>query len=283
MLSLKAQAVDSVDVHLKNKLTSWLTTNTRVASFMKFDGKNGWTTWDAQWKKQLEDDFVNLWLGRDVQNIADPMVNHVDYKKTVPSDMQDWPLSEYYNSDAWRFYVALIANSLVVEIRKDVNWSVINYTDVALDGLFNGKYIFERPFYWTYFYTRPDSYTSTVTTFVPTTPMRANRFNKENNILAASPIETVGNALQWARLNLRHFSFAPEDTTWKEAFWAHWGPNGMPSPILYAMNGTRRDGEITIEHHTAGCGGTTGFLMCSLRAYNIPVTNADYAIYDASH
>jgi hypothetical protein len=92
-------------------------------------------------------------------------------------------------------------------------------------------------------------------------------------LVGASRSATIGNVLEWMRYNLTHFYGTSEDPN--EDFgtdFAVWQYRGY-SPISQIVAGTvdSRYPALGVQHWTAGCHGSIGFLNAALRVLNIPV------------
>jgi hypothetical protein len=98
------------------------------------------------------------------------------------------------------------------------------------------------------------------------------KFLKTNNLIGTTRIDTIGRVLDWARSNLWHFNgtFTPQNFYYN---WQYWG---YP-PVSRVIAGTPDlDPQYTAlasppHHWTAGCWGTSAFLLWVLRVVNIPV------------
>jgi hypothetical protein len=166
--------------------------------------------------------------------------------------------------DAFALHVSLVANSLVAEIGRRVPWSITGYADAALAALLDGRNTYARSS------NGQDAYTI-LRTSVPAPPERCLEFLRSNQMIAADRRTTIVHVLSWCR-DLWHFTGGNAARNNEE----HWHYRGMP-PASRVMSGTTYTGtgfgtKIDLRRHfTAGCWGTTGFLISLLRTVNIPV------------
>jgi hypothetical protein len=87
-------------------------------------------------------------------------------------------------------------------------------------------------------------------------------------LIGATRIETIGNVLQWMRLNMSHFfgpaTFGNYDAVWQYRGWV---------PLSKIVDGTvdANNPAFGVMHWTAGCHGSVAFLHEVLRVVNVPV------------
>jgi hypothetical protein len=109
---------------------------------------------------------------------------------------------------------------------------------------------------------------------VPAPPDVTLAFLNCNGLIGNTRIKTIARVLDWCRNEMQHFSGSSNTST----MIAHWGYAGYP-PVSRVIQGTTSTihPELGVQHWTAGCGGTTNFLINIFRSVNIPVdvTNAD--------
>ena len=163
---------------------------------------------------------------------------------------------------AWNYYIGHVAQSLVVEADKRVNWSLMDQTNEEKTILLDGRSFFNRRNDNTYNIDR-----SNIGGVTYGNPSRLYRFLEDNNLIASNHFNTIANVIGWSR-ELVHFTGANEAANVFDQ-WQYWG---LP-PIERVINGTVKtsspgDG---VKRRTGGCRGTTGFLRALLRIVNIPV------------
>jgi hypothetical protein len=180
-------------------------------------------------------------------------------------------------TQAWPLFLAQVAHSLAVEIRGWVPWTLRSYEQETLWELLSGVEMFT--------YDTDDGGAndsdypgyvlggrSSLEGATPSHPTFTFSFLKQNNLIASTPVGTVGRVLNWCRWNLSHYlgAFGPQNAEY------HWQYRGDP-PVRRILEGTLLlDPKYaasfpTPQHWTAGCGGTSAFLRSLLRAVNIPV------------
>jgi hypothetical protein len=161
---------------------------------------------------------------------------------------------------AWNYYVAHVAQSLVIEADRRVAWSVQSYSAEERELLFSSRSMF---------YLTPRGYAIQFEHGVatPGDPFRTYEFLLRESLLRTNRLATVGAVLDWCRANLVHFTGGWES----DNVFDQWQYRGFP-PVERIIAGTPRtsnpgEGE---RHRTGGCWGTTGFLRAVLRTVNIP-------------
>ena len=206
---------------------------------------------------------------------------------------------EYFPEDAKAAFMAYAANSLSVEIRGLVQWSLLDggmYGEEELAVLLDSRKFFNRQSDGNYKVSNVQ-HGGMSTMSAPETALAflrgmdlpyadANPYFCRNHtlddcdavILSDTTAETIGNTIHWFRLNVIHFM----GHWWYGNAEAHWQYRGY-TPAVRLMTGTQRTEYISegdrydtrpderIIPRTAGCWGTTGFMRTVLRAVNIPV------------
>lgn len=158
---------------------------------------------------------------------------------------------------AWEYFLAYVAQSLVVEIAGLAPWSLRSYPADQLKRLLTTTGLFE--------------YLQNVNKYLlsngatPGDPVRIYQFLSSNSFIGLNRRETIGRLLNWCRSNMRHF-LGGFDTAGAQA---HWQYNGYP-PVERVISGTTHP-QYGFAHWTAGCWGTSSFLKTVLRTVNIPV------------
>ena len=220
-------------------------------------GGQAYAIWPEPYKARLRAAFALAWDGK-ASGLVDPPPDAAVYGDT------DYPVTAVSGGNAFALHVALVANSLVAEIGRRVPWSVAGYSDAALAALFDGRQTYARSS------KGQDSHTI-LRVSVPAPPETCLEFLRSSKMIGADRRATIVHVLSWCR-NLWHFTGANAAKNNEE----HWHYRGMP-PASRLITGTTYTGtgfgtKIDLRRHfTAGCWGTTGFLISLLRTVNIPV------------
>jgi hypothetical protein len=143
-----------------------------------------------------------------------------------------------------------------------VPWSIKDLSAAGLAHLFNSK----EMFHWD---PLADGFEikSEHGDVLPSAPNDESRF-MFGGIVGGDSRTTIKNLLDWCRSNLTHFLGAFNAANCTD----QWQYRGFP-PVNRIIQGTvitSRPGS-GVQHLTAGCWGTTGFLRAVLRTVNIPV------------
>ncbi len=180
---------------------------------------------------------------------------------------------------AWKYFLAFIALSLVNDLENRLNWSITDtteYTEIQIRYIFDSRYYYfynETTNEYQFIYIRndpqPDIESSRNNGYATIgDPVRIYNYLFTNGIIGATQEETIGRMMGWCRENMRHYTYAstPDNLI------KHWQYDGFP-PVERVLNGTIHQDRPTegIQHFTAGCWGTTGFLKIVMRTVNIPV------------
>jgi hypothetical protein len=241
-------------------LDPWLNAHGNVGRALVWDfgkGRQPYATWPEPAKARLRAAFALAWNGKP-SGLVDPPPNVRAYKD------KDFPVTALSDANAFALYLALAGNSLAQEIGHRLPWSVTGYSDPALAMLFDGRETYFRRF------NGEDGY-AILYHSVPAPPETCLAFLRSNKMIGADRRATIVHVLSWCR-NLWHFLGANAAKNNED----HWHYRGMP-PASRLMSGTIYlgagfgPGEDRRRHFTAGCWGTTGFLISLLRTVNIPV------------
>ena len=200
----------------------------------------------------------------------------------------------YDSGLAWRYFVAYVAQSLAVEIERQVLWSLETYDEDALHWLFHSNSLFsphrgltlgeledggpEGHVIWSRQHVdwniRSTNEYPAHGCATPGDPARI--FNLLRGMDALSPTrrETIVGVLDWCSPRLRHHGrTGVEGISEPERLWRHWQYEGW-APVERTLAGTELhyDDDIRFRGHwTYGCWGTTALLRTLLRTANIPV------------
>ncbi|GAA4466657.1 hypothetical protein GCM10023189_49120 [Nibrella saemangeumensis] len=241
-------------------LDAWLTANGSVAASIIWEdaaGAQPWTAWDASRKTQLREAF-QLARHRGTIAVADVPENRLtltddESAKTILSQ-----------ADAWAYYKASVAQSLAVEIDRQVSWSVTGYSAAQLAQLFDSRALFR------WHSAAPAGYQlkSGLGHILPAPPVKNYEFLGVQGLIGFTRLETIIRVLDWCRANLIHYegSFTAANVE------DQWQYRGYP-PMTRVLAGTKRLSQPNgpVKNRTAGCWGTTGLLRTLLRVVNIPV------------
>lgn len=241
-------------------LRAWLAEHARVCNAIIWQDSGGLKSFTS-WPQNLQQDLfaaVDLYLGGGA-----PAVNPVPPNVLTFAD-DAVPDTALAPQDAWQVYCAYTAHSLVMDISGQFTWHLDDYADEDLLRLLssdtmmhlvNGNY-------------HLDPYRFRVT---PGPPEVALALLVSNGLIVDRRDDSTGLILQWCRDNLSHFTGEATAAN-MEAIWQY---RGWP-PMTAILNGTSDSNhpEFGVQHWTAGCWGTTGFLRALLRAANVPCWSA---------
>lgn len=243
-------------------LEEWLEENSNIAEAIVWEefGEEAinYTEWDEDQKKDLADIFEKVWNSETIFK-EDPIPNN----KKLKND--DAIVQALDKSNAWTMFLAYIAQSLMLEIKEELDWSITDYSEKGLFQLFNSSSLFE----FDYGSEENEYFIERDTHAMPCEPKTAYNFLVENEILKSDRISTIEALLEWCRTNLLHCSGGIGEV---EPYYDQWQYKGLP-PIIKVIEGTKTLSEPSAgkRHLTAGCWGTSGFLRIVLWTVNIPV------------
>lgn len=203
--------------------------------------------WPATWKEELKQFFNLLWAGQPLA-LTDP-----------PANLCDPSLNEtlFSAEDARHLFLALVAQSLVVEIGQRVPWSIEQDSDASFAALFSPTAMFQ-------FDRRTELYRVNWSG-IAAPPDVASHFLHAQALIGPTRRSTIERLLQWCTARLVHFTGNTSNANLEQ----QWQYYGEP-PMSRIISGTVAPGQ-PIHHITAGCWGTTAFLIAMLRIVNIPV------------
>ncbi len=239
---------------------AWLAGHARVCDAILWQDSGGvrpFTSWPGSRQQDLSA-AVNLYLDGGA-----PAVNPVPPNVVVLADGAA-PDTAFSAPDGWQVYRAWTAHSLAMDICGRFTWRLDDYADedllrllssAPMFHLVNGKY-------------HLDSSRFRVT---PGPPDVALAFLAGNGLIVDRRDDSTGLILEWCRDYLTHFAGAATAAD-MEAVWQY---RGWP-PMTAILDGTvdSRQPALGVQHWTAGCWGTTGFLRAVLRAANVPCWSA---------
>jgi hypothetical protein len=281
--------VRNMPAHLPYLLDCWLEFNPNVASAIRWDVGGqllvAWTAWPEERKAALRDAFRNamLWHANGLVDYQGPTFNEPIENQEAPFFAQQPIVRTALDEDtqAWPLYVATTGHILAAEIFGYVPWTIRDMSQESLTALLSGA----GPGDYAQFYRDFNDGTYYDTIYpgfgvwgesTPAHPAYTYKFLVDNNLIGATQTETIERVLDWARWNLWHFG---GNYTWDNVFhtWGYYGD----VPVARVIEGTvlthpyyqQSDHPWGKEPHhwTAGCYGTSRFLVNVLRLANIPV------------
>ncbi len=241
------------------ELNDWLNRHTYIRDFINFQLPNGgihnYRNWTATEKNELKTYYYKILRNRNTGVSETPQLSSVSAGGENAS-------TNMSRSTAWNYYLAFIAQSLVVEADRRVNWSVRNLSNAEKELIFDSRNLFQ----WN---NGKNAYIIPFDLGVvsPGDPFKIYQFLTSNNLIGYNHLQTVIRLVDWSR-RLSHFSGGWDS----DNVFDQWQYRGFP-PIERVINGTLKtsnpgDG---VKKRTGGCWGTTGFFRMCLRTINIPV------------
>jgi hypothetical protein len=263
-------------------LSHWLSQNASVRLMIQWEDSNGKVTafpqWTAGMQSTLFSAFNSAYLGASnnlpliASNIAAPSLvgNPWNYPTVISS------------YDAWNLYISYVANSLAVELRGDVPWSILAMSNESLQILFDSRQFF----IWNSIVGGYDCCATTnLNCCVPAPAAYVyQEFLNSNGIPNPTHItrpQTLANGnsamtdafarlLSWCGDKLCHY-FGVGDLENMQATWQYPGVPPVASIISGTFNTNPSSNFPTKMHWTYGCHGTSSFLQSVSRAMNIAV------------
>ena len=255
-------------------LESWLGDNPNIANAIKWQFDNGeiksYPDWNNTTKYLLKMSFESAWFGQTYENLLLPdlLPNYAD----LEDDQQVFTVTA--GVFACHLFLAYLAVSLAGAVKE--TWPINTYITEELENLLDGTQMFQfisniNDEYVGGYLFKAESFGLAI----PSPPSFITIFLVENNLYTLDRLKMIYNIINWCRENLKHyFSTAnPASTAVMEAHWQYRGD----TPVIKMIEGTICDylPELNVQHYTAGCSGTTGFLRSICRTLNIPV-KAEY-------
>jgi hypothetical protein len=250
-------------------LDRWINKRTYIRDFINFELPNGavhnYKNWTTSEKKELSNYYNKVLRNRNTGVFETPQLTTIPSgNATVSTNMN--------RSTAWNYYLAFIAQSLVVEADMRVRWTVKDLNDEGKQLIFDSRNLFR----WS---SGNNAYNIPFSLGVvsPGDPFKIYTFLQSNNLIGSTHLKTVTRLIDWCR-QLVHFSGGWD----ADNVFNQWQYKGFP-PIERVINGTIRMStpDQGVKKRTGGCWGTTGFLRMCLRTLNIPVkleTRANHAL-----
>lgn len=275
-------------------LNDWLLNHPKVANSIKWQYRSAsmtnayfppsesdkivWADWTEDQKYDLDQAYIGAYTW--FANGAFPVEPDHDGISDQPENIT--PNAEFDEVTGWTavnqeymwdLYVHYIAFSLAEEIGSQLPWSILDYSDEELRYLFDSTTmawnIFEKNYSMgTYANKVPEYRSSNLPQTSFASPMWTYTFLKESNLLGSTRRENIGALLGWMRSNMAHFYGADTFSNYESV----WQYRGFP-PLSKIVEGTVdvNNPSEGIQHWTAGCHGSVGFISAVLRAENIPV------------
>jgi len=253
---------------------AWLDENPRIRDNISWEhtgflglgsASTGYRDWSPAIKEALQS-LVDVYAGCGMSFLSDPPENQFHRNDNQTAGMR------YTHFDAINWYLAFLAQTLVVEMGRWVPWSLNDYADDVLYYLLDSRTLFS----WQI----GDHYDVLFRRHAPSEPAEP-RFTYEflyrNDLIGNDRVDTISRVIDWCRWNLSHFyatEVSPDVYVGGDyatiSMDIHWQYRGFP-PAKRIIEQTTRTGTGDTAHWTAGCHGTVGFLRSVLRAVNIPV------------
>jgi hypothetical protein len=238
-----------------------------------------YNNWSASKKMELSTTFWSTLLDLlpGLEEAPPYTVNVDDDGKVISTDLKP--------EDAWKYYLNYVAHCLRVELDRLVHWSILKYNEEKLELLLDSRTLFE---YFesrnAYAILRRHGSLFNHGSATPGDPVRIYDFLDKEKLIGITRWGTIGLLLGWCRDHLYHF----KDGDTPQNYQDHWQYQGYP-PVERIISGTKHL-DLGLQHFTAGCWGTTGFLRTVLRTINIPVVLEEqcnhalpHFVYNASH
>lgn len=168
--------------------------------------------------------------------------------------------------DAWKIYVAHVAQCLWVEVHGEVSWHLNDFPDDQLAYLLDSR----KLMVYSSSTNRYIFYTYLMGNITAWNPRICYECLSNLKMIKSSQLETIYALTDWMRGHLLHLS-GSDDLT--EQF----GYAGPPpaDKVLYPLEGR--------HHKTAGCWGTSGLYGAVLRSVNIPVERVNITLNGGTH
>jgi len=271
--SERSSAMASVTV---SDVGAFLKENSHIATAMVWLGTDNRPKPYAGWPQAMKDKLVLAikQLRGDGTGLPEVAINQA--ADLLADDA--WPVTVFSKEDAEDLYVANIAHSLILEMDGTLPWSLDDLSDRELEMVLGWRSFFlahtsDDSRYWA-----APAGVSGYVMFIrasPAPPEVIREFIADNDLVGRSRYETIIRTIDWARYHLTHFCGGTTAQNYED----HWDYRGAP-PLARMFVKTTREGNPDCPrrgtgHYTAGCGGTTWFLIHVLRAVNIPVEDMD--------
>lgn len=247
-------------------LDAWLQARPALADAIEWNfsdlGPLKYVDWPDEKKAELAEAF---WHGDQIA-ITDPAANILNLADG------DTPRTVLSPGDAWDLYRATIGHVLAAEYAQLFPWSLLDYEYQHLIILLNGRWMFSRS-------NADGGYELAQggSASLPSPPAIVYPFLTANDLIGDTRLDTIVRITEWCRQNLSHILSAhPGPGLHTIDFEYNWQYRGYPpvSRVIGRTPTTNPDPlyqDNCVVSRTAGCWGTTGFLISVLRLVNIPV------------
>lgn len=243
--------------------------------------KVAWIDWSESQKNDLDQAFSHVvrWFESGTPPVSMPyrsLTDHPVNRYTTSTTTTRAVIQVVDPTYFWKLYCEHVAFSLALEIHHLLPWSI---TDSSVDDL---RYLFDSSTMAWRTTTQGDAFSLGTYAGVPIPLLRADNlpqttfaspfwvysFLQTAGRIGATRHETIGLVLAWMRDNLVHF-YGPATIDTYQAIWHY---RGFP-PVSSVIQGTvdTNNPNEGLQHWTAGCHGSVGFLHTMLRVLNIPV------------
>jgi hypothetical protein len=199
----------------------------------------------SRWTESQKRDLINAILALEK---GEPQA-----LSTPPTLLRDNYISA--EDDAWKIFLAHVAQSLWVEVHHAVSWHLTDFPDDQLAYLLDSRKLMS-------YNQATNKYKFDIMGRITAwNPRICYEFLSNLKMIKSSQLQTIYALTDWMRGHLKHTA---RDEDFSELF----GYAGPPpaDKVLYPLEGRR--------HKTAGCWGTSGLYGAVLRSINIPVEHA---------
>ena len=281
---------------LLQDLATWLNANPAVAAAIKWQfqaasantylapddtDKIAWAAWSPSQQADLNQAYLDAaaWYGQGAPAVtmteggATPNDEPVNVSPAV-GDLTQSTMEAVSSAYMWKLYTANVGFALMLETSGQLPWSVTTYPAATLRWLFDSA---TMGWLLPYGYFSIGTYDSAGLPALradnrPRTSFADPRWTygwlRQAGVIGSTRLASIGGTLDWMRQNLTHF-YGSDDMGTELAVWGYQGY----SPISQIVQGTvdSRYPGLGVQHWTAGCHGSTGFMNAALRVLNIPV------------
>jgi hypothetical protein len=232
-----------------------LLNNSRIANNIIWQGSGGtapdyirnYTQWADIQKQELNTALLQLERGEN-PTISAP-----------PPTANGLHINGY---DAWRIYLAHVAQTLWIDAHQKVPWRLTDLTDEQLSYLLDSRNLVTMLPPVSTIYLFSEYIIGRVTAW---NPKISYEFLNNLGLIRTTQLETIHAFSNWARAHFIHISSG-------DLYQDLYGYNGPPAAdrVLYPLENKR--------HIIAGCWGVTGLYSAVLRSVNIPVRNTQITL-----
>ncbi|MDH3712241.1 MAG: hypothetical protein OET44_00155 [Gammaproteobacteria bacterium] len=231
-----------------------------------------WNFWDlgpllyVDWPEEKKAELAEaFWYGHQL-TVADPAPNLLNLADA------DAPRTVLSPDDAWNLYRVTVGHVLAAEYAQSFPWSLLDYDYAHLIGLLNGRWMFSKVVGDGGYEVAQGGSVS-----LPSPPAAVYPFLTSNDLIGVTRLDTIVRITEWCRQNLSHYLSVDLGPGLHVIDYDYnWQYRGYPpvSRVIGRTPTTNPDPlyqDNCVVSRTAGCWGTTGFLISVLRLLNIPV------------